>query len=105
MAGPGPVPPPEPEEPLSPAHARLGSEGLARLRARFADVSATIGRRVQDDVRRQQLQELAERLNPDSWVTADEVQRGLEEYESVLASLREVVGRRHMGQPARAQIR
>lgn len=86
--------PPTPEEPVSPAHARLGSEGLARLRARFADVSATISRRVQDEGRRQQLHELAERLNPDSWVTAEEVQRGLDEYETVLASLREVVGRR-----------
>ena len=103
-AGPGPVPPPEPEEPLSPAHARLGSEGLARLRARYADVSATISRRVQDDVRRQQLQELAERLNPDSWVTADEVQRGLDEYESVLASLREVVGRRRRRKRSRSSV-
>ena len=77
-ASPGPVPPPEPDEPLSPAHARLGSEGLARLRARYADVSASISRRVQDDVRRQQLHELAVRLNPDSWVTADGVPRGLE---------------------------
>ncbi len=103
-AGPGPVPPPEHEEPLSPAHARLGSEGLARLRARYADVSATISRRVQDDVRRQQLQELAERLNPDSWVTADEVQRGLDEYESVLASLREVVGRRRRRKRSRSAV-
>ncbi len=96
------MPPPEPDEPLSPAHARLGSEGLARLRARYADVSASISRRVQDDVRRQQLHELAERLNPDSWVTADEVQRGLEEYESVLASLREVVGRRRRRKRSRS---
>ena len=101
-AGPGPLPPPEPGEPLSPAHARLGSEGLARLRARYADVSASISRRVQDDVRRQQLNELAERLNPDTWVTADEVQRGLEEYESVLASLREVVGRRRRRKRSRS---
>jgi hypothetical protein len=87
---------------VSPAHARLGSEGLARLRARFADVSATISRRVQDEGRRQQLHELAERLNPDSWVTAEEVQRGLDEYESVLASLREVVGRRRRRRRSRS---
>ena len=96
------MPPPVPEEPVSPAHARLGSEGLARLRARFADVSATISRRVQDEGRRQQLHELAERLNPDSWVTAEEVQRGLDEYESVLASLREVVGRRRRRKRSRS---
>jgi hypothetical protein len=96
------VPPVAPEEPVSPAHARLGSEGLARLRARFADVSATISRRVQDEGRRQQLHELAERLNPDGWVTAAEVQRGLDEYESVLASLREVVGRRRRRRRSRS---
>ena len=96
------MPPVAPEEPVSPAHARLGSEGLARLRARFADVSATISRRVQDEGRRQQLHELAERLNPDGWVTAEEVQRGLDEYESVLASLREVVGRRRRRRRSRS---
>ena len=98
----GLVTPPAPEEPVSLAHARLGSEGLARLRARFADVSATISRRVQDEGRRQGLHELAERLNPDSWVTAEEVQRGLDEYESVLASLREVVGRRRRRKRSRS---
>jgi hypothetical protein len=81
-------------EPVNPAHARLGSEGLARLRARYADVAATISRRVQDEARRQQLTEQAERLNPDTWVTDEEVSRGLEDYETVLASLRDVVGRR-----------
>ena len=87
------VGPPE-VEPVNPAHARLGSEGLARLRARYADVAATIARRVQDEGRRQQLIEQAERLNPDTWVTDEEVRLGLEDYEAVLASLRDVVGRR-----------
>ena len=65
--------PPE-VEPLSPAHARLGSEGLARLRARYADVAASISPAGPGRGRRQQLNEQAERLNPDSWVTDDEVQ-------------------------------
>ena len=82
------------EEPVSPAHARLGSEALVRLRARYSDVMANISRRVLDDERREQLKETAERLNPDNWVTDDEVKAGLEEYETVLASLRDVVGRR-----------
>jgi hypothetical protein len=86
--------PPEATEPLSPAHARLGSEALGRLRGRYADVLANLTRRVPDEPRREQLREQAERLNPDSWVTDEEVTAGLEAYESVLASLREVVGRR-----------
>jgi hypothetical protein len=81
-------------EPVSPAHARLGSEALARLRGRYADVLANLARRVPDEQRREQMREQAERLNPDSWVTDDEVTAGLDSYESVLASLREVAGRR-----------
>jgi len=86
--------PPESIEPINAAHARLGSEALARLRGRYADVLAGVARRVQDEQRREQLREQAERLNPDSWVTDEEVSAGLEGYESVLASLREVLGRR-----------
>jgi len=92
------------EDPVSPAHARLGSEGLARLRARYVDVSAAIGRRIADEQRRQQLLDLAGRLNPDSWVTAEDVQRGLDEYESVLASLREVAGRRRRRRRSRSAV-
>lgn len=87
-------PPPPPDEVISPAHARLGSEGLGRLRARYADVLAAISTRVSDELRRDQLKAEAERLNPDSWVTDDEVRAGLEQYEAVLGSLRDVVGRR-----------
>ena len=101
-AGPETIPPPAVEGPVSPAHARLGSEGLARLRARHADVAATIGRRIADEQRRQQLLDLAERLDPDSWVTDEEVQRGLDQYESVLASLREVIGRRRRRKRSRS---
>jgi hypothetical protein len=83
-----------PEIPMGPAHAQLGSEGLARLRARYADVMAGISRRVPDPERQEQLKASAERLNPDNWVTTDEVRLGLEEYESVLESLRGLIGRR-----------
>jgi hypothetical protein len=86
--------PVEPIEPVSAAHARLGSEGLLRLRGRYADVLANLTRRVPDEQRREQLREQAERLNPDNWVTDEEVTAALEAYESVLASLREVAGRR-----------
>ncbi|MGH9309927.1 MAG: hypothetical protein ACRD1U_11165, partial [Vicinamibacterales bacterium] len=85
---------PAPAEPLSPAHAELGSEGLARLRARYAEVMASISGRVTDPERREQLKAAAERLNPDSWVTSDEVRLGLEQYEAILESLRDVLGRR-----------
>ena len=47
-----------------------------------------------DPVGRDELKGQAERLNPDTWVTAAEVSAGLESYESVFESLRAVVGRR-----------
>jgi hypothetical protein len=81
-------------EPLSPAHAQLGSEGLGRLRARYAEVMAGISGRVTDPEQREQLKATAERLNPDTWVTAEEVRLGLDQYEPILESLRDVVGRR-----------
>jgi hypothetical protein len=76
------------------AQARLGSEGLQRLRARHAEVLARISEKIQDSDRRQELKAQADRLNPDTWVTDPEVTAGLEQYEAVFESLRAVVGRR-----------
>jgi len=81
-------------ESATPAQARLGSEGLSRLRARHSEVLARISETVTDPVRRDELKSQAERLNPDTWVTDAEVSEGLEAYETVFESLRTVVGRR-----------
>jgi hypothetical protein len=89
--------PPDASGPLAqptPAHARLGSEGVSRLRGRYAEVLARIAERVPDAARRDELKLQAERLNPDSWVTDEEVKAGLEGYEGVFESLRAVVGKR-----------
>jgi hypothetical protein len=74
------------------AHARLGSEGVSRLRARYAEVLARISERVSDPVRREELKARAERLNPDTWVTADEVAEGVEQYEATFEALRSAIG-------------
>jgi hypothetical protein len=81
-------------EPATPAEARLGSEGVSRLRARHAEVLARISEAVVDPIRREELKSQADRLNPDTWVTDGEVTQGLESYETVFESLRTVVGRR-----------
>ena len=78
----------------TPAHARLGAEGVQRLRARHAEILVRISERAADPARREELKTQADRLNPDAWVTDDEVVQGLEQYESVFASLREVVGQK-----------
>ena len=79
---------------MTAAQARLGFEGLSRLRARHAEVLARISEKVTDAARRDELKSDAERLNPDTWVTDAEVTAGLESYETVFESLRGVVGRR-----------
>lgn len=87
----------------TPAGRRLGAEALARLRARYAEILARIEERPDNpDVpgERDELKVRAERLNPDAWVTDEEVTAGLEQYEAVYESLRSVVGRRRRGRPA-----
>ena len=85
---------PQAGDALSAVESRLGSEGLSRLRARYAEVLARISETVTDPARQEELKATAERLNPDTWVTEAEVRAGLEDYESVFESLRSVVGRR-----------
>jgi hypothetical protein len=85
------APPPLPTDPINPAHAQLGSEGLARLRARYGELMAAIARRVTDPERQDRLRDEAARLNPDNWVTDDEVRQALEQYEAVFESLRGVI--------------
>jgi hypothetical protein len=88
---------PRPEDVGSPSYQRLGAEGLVRLRARYAEVMARIAERPMEEPVRDELKERAERLNPDAWVTADEVTAALEQYETVFEGLRAVVGRHSRG--------
>jgi hypothetical protein len=78
----------------TPAHARLGDEGVQRLRIRYVEILMGIQERVADAGRQTELKSSAERLNPDAWLTDADVVQGLEQYEVVLASLREVAGRK-----------
>ena len=103
----GTVEPREPREPGEPgepaelsdsdrasaAFVRLGAEGLVRLRARYAEVLARIAEKPMEEPAREELKLQAERLNPDGWVTTDEVSAALEQYETVFEGLRAVVGR------------
>ena len=76
------------------ALAKLGAEGIQRLRSRYAEILVRITERTADPERREELKWQADRLNPDSWVTAEDVAQALEQYETVLASIGEVVGQR-----------
>lgn len=84
-----------PDTPLSnPVAVLVGEEGLARLRARHAELLARITERVSDPVRREELRNGAEALNPDTWVTAEEARLGIEECERRHEEWRELLGRR-----------
>lgn len=78
----------------TPAHAKLGAEGVQRLRTRYAEILRRIPERTSDPARREELRQQSERLNPDSWADDDAVIQGLEQYEAVLASLRDLVGQK-----------
>jgi hypothetical protein len=96
-AEPAPIFEARPEDVGSASYQRLGAEGLVRLRARYAEVMARIAERPLEEEAREELKQRAERLNPDAWVTADEVTVALEQYETVFEGLRGVVGRHPRG--------
>ena len=66
---------------------------MARLRARYSEVMVRLTAKPMDEAAREELKLQAERLNPDRWLTVDEVTVALEQYETVFESLRSVVGR------------
>jgi len=84
---------PVPPEPLDERYLRLGADGLRRLRARYADLKGRIAAKPMDEAQRNELTARLERLNPDAWLTDEDVARGIDEYELVFESFRGVVGR------------
>jgi hypothetical protein len=89
---------PEVEEKIAPAampvEQNLGREQLTRLRARHAELLARITERGGDDDRLEALRVQAESLNPDTWVTDEEVRQGLDSFEPKIRDLRAALGLR-----------
>ena len=80
--------------PLSAAAARLGPDGLSRLRSRYVDLKARLAEKTDlEPDAKAELDDALERLNPDAWHSSDEVTLALEQYESAFERLRSVVGR------------
>jgi hypothetical protein len=65
----------------------VGAEGVARLRARAAEMRTRISE-VADASLREALAAEAEALDPDTWVTIDEARAGLERFEAGFEVLR-----------------
>ena len=83
-----------PEPPVMPVEQSLGREQLTRLRARYAELQARITERGGDPVRVDELRAQAESLNPDTWVTDDEVRQGIASFELKIRDLRAALGLR-----------
>jgi hypothetical protein len=81
------------ETPVEPRFARVGAHGVARLRARYADLKTRLLARDMDEADRGVALQYLERLNPDAWPTQQDVDRALEEYEAIFEALRPLVGR------------
>lgn len=89
---------PEAEEqadlPAMPVEQKLGREQLTRLRARYSELLARIAERGGDAERVEALRTQAESLNPDTWVTDEEVREGIESFEPKIRDLRAALGLR-----------
>ena len=89
---------PEAEEKIEPApmpaEHNLGREQLTRLRARYAELLARITERGGDPERIEALRAQAESLNPETWVTIEEVRQGVESFEPKIRDLRAALGLR-----------
>lgn len=89
---------PETEETIEPAampvDKNLGREQLTRLRARYAELLARIADRGGEPERVEALRAQAESLNPDTWVTDEEVRLGIESFETKIRDLRAALGLR-----------
>jgi hypothetical protein len=78
----------------SAVEAAVGREQMIRLRARYAELRARITEHGGDAAHIEALCGQAEPLNPDSWVTADEVKKGLAEFDRKIRDLRAAMGLR-----------
>ena len=77
-----------------PVEQHVGREQLTRLRARYAELLARITERGGDAERIEALRAQAESLNPDTWVTEEEVRQGIESFEPKIRDLRAALGLR-----------
>jgi hypothetical protein len=66
----------------------VGREIATRLHARYAEISARVHRIPEDHPQRGAWQARAEALNPDNWVTPDEVLSGVQRADALFDSLR-----------------
>ncbi len=87
------------------AEGLVSHDDLARLRARYSELLARISERVSDPQRAEAMRLQAEALNPDAWVTTDEVARGLAEAAANEQRIRDQLGPRRRSRRGGARRR
>ena len=90
------------------AHVVLGltdEQGLARLRARHAEIQARISERSRDVTRLEELRAQAALLDPDAWRTVEEARDRLASLDEATAAIRKVLGRRRRARRGGARRR
>lgn len=69
-------------------------QGLARLRARHAEIQVRISERVRDPARLEDLRAQAALLDPDAWRSVDEARERLASLDEATGAIRKALGRR-----------
>ena len=77
-----------------PVVALIGDDGLARLRARYAELQARISEKLTEPSAREAMRARVEALNPDSWRTGEQVVHGIERFEAAAEEIKKTLGRR-----------
>ena len=85
-----------------PVAALVGDDGLARLRARYAELRARVAEKRTTPSAREALEVRVEALNPDAWRAGEAVVRAIERFEADVEQIRKTLGRRSRRRPSRA---
>lgn len=85
-----------------PVAALVGDDGLARLRARYAELRARVAEKQVTASAREALEARVEALNPDAWRAGEAVVRAIERFEADVEQIRKTLGRRSRRRPGRA---
>ena len=77
-----------------PVAALVGDDGLARLRAQYAELRARVAESRAEPRLREQVAVRVEALNPDRWRAGEEAVVGIERFEAAVAAIKTDLGRR-----------
>lgn len=77
-----------------PVAALVGDDGLARLRAQYAELRARVAESRAEPPVREQVAARVEALNPDGWRAGEEAVLGIERFEAAAAAIKADLGRR-----------